>query len=110
MSQHRHTQARVSNKGRVDNFNPGDALELLHTELVEIEAFAHAAGEAVTLLPSTSSAKLRRVFARLYTLVTRTANEASAALTLSENLVSSLSAYTAVATAEHEIEGSARQM
>jgi hypothetical protein len=83
---------------------------LLHTELVEIEAFAHAAGEAVTLLPSTSSARQRRVFARLYTLVTRTANEASAALALSENLVSSLSMHTVASRTEHEIEGGVPQM
>jgi hypothetical protein len=95
MRYHRNPQARVSNKAHADNFDPGDALELLYGELVEVEALARAAGEAVTLLPSTASAKLRRIFARLHVLVTRTENEASTALTLSENLVSALSAHTA---------------
>jgi hypothetical protein len=95
MHVHRYPQVRVSNKAHADNFDPGDGLEQLHTELVEVEALARAAGEAVTLLPSASSAKVRRIFARLHVLVSRTANEAGAALSLSEKLVSSLSAYMA---------------
>ena len=90
------------------NFSAGDALEKLYTELVEVEALAQAAGEAVTQLPSTSSRATRRSFARLYALVTRTANEASAALTLGENLVSALSADMAAQRARLELERSAR--
>jgi hypothetical protein len=107
MQTHRYPQVRVSNKAHADNFDPGDGLEQLHTELVEVEALARAAGEAVTLLPSASSAKVRRIFARLHVLVTRTAHEAGAALTLSEKLVSSLSVYMAMA-AEDEHERSPR--
>jgi hypothetical protein len=119
MKQHRNPRPRVANPAAPDNqaqgakrpaghaadgdlrrsgvtqpaesFSPGDALELLYTELVEVEAFAHAAGEAVTLLPSASSAKIRRRFARLYSLVTKTADQATATLTLGENLVAQLS-------------------
>lgn len=76
-------------------FHPGDALELLYTELIEVEALAHAAGEAVTLLPSASSPKARRRFARLYSLVTKTADQATATLTLGESLVSRLSGHLA---------------
>jgi hypothetical protein len=50
------------------NFSPAAALESLHTEIVEIEAFAHAAGEAVTFLPHASNPEDRRTFARIYTL------------------------------------------
>jgi hypothetical protein len=95
MSTHRNPRSRVSNKPHADNFNPGDAIERLYVELVEVEALARAAGEAVTELPSASSARLRRIFARLYTLVTKTAIQASAALTLSESMVSRLSAHMA---------------
>lgn len=119
MKQHRNPQPRVANPAAADNkaqgakrpaghaadgdlrrsgvpglaesFSPGDALERLYTELVEVEALAYAAGEAVTLLPSVSSAKVRRRFARLYSLVTKTADQATATLTLGETLVAQLS-------------------
>ena len=75
---------------------------------MDVEALAHAAGEAVTLLPSTSSGKQRRTFARLYALVTKTASEAIAALTLSEELVSRLSAHMAARQTRLELVDSAR--
>jgi hypothetical protein len=102
MKEHRNPRSRVSNRVPADNFNPGDALELLYSELVEVEALAHAAGEAVARLPSTSSAKLRRIFARLYALVGRTAEQADAALTISEQLVAALSAQMAARRATQE--------
>jgi hypothetical protein len=95
MKQHRNPRSSVPNPLAPDNFNPGDALELLYTELIEVEALAHAAGEAVTLLPSASSAKVRRRFARLYSLVTKTADQATATLSLGDNLVTRLSAHMA---------------
>jgi hypothetical protein len=95
MKAHRNPRPSVPKPPAPDNFNPGDALELLYTELIEVEALAHAAGEAVTLLPSTSSVQVRRRFARLYSLVTRTADQAAATLTLGENLVTLLSGYMA---------------
>jgi hypothetical protein len=108
MSIHRNPRPNVSNNATPDNFNPGDALERLHSELVEVEALAHAAGEVVTLLPSSASAETRRTFARLYALVTRTADEAGAVLTLSEQLVSALSAHMAARRATHELVRSPR--
>lgn len=95
MKAHRNPHPSVPNPPAPDNFNPGDAVELLYTELVEVEALAHAAGEAVTLLPSASSAKVRRRFARLYSLVTKTAGQATATLTLGEHLVTLLSGHMA---------------
>lgn len=42
--------------GRPGNdFDAAEALEAYHTEIVDIEAFAHAAGEAITHLPHTST-------------------------------------------------------
>jgi hypothetical protein len=107
MKKHRNPQASLSNKPTPDNFSPADALERLYSELVEVEALAHAAGEAVTLLPS-ASGKHRRTFSRLYTLVSRTADEANAALTLSESLVSALTAYMAAQRATHALELASR--
>jgi hypothetical protein len=93
MRQHRRTAKTVPNDPRPDNFNPGDALESLHTEIVELEAFAHAAGEAVTRLPHTSDPNQRRNFTRLYALVSKVATDAAAAATHGDQLVAALSAY-----------------
>jgi len=108
MKAHRNPRPKVSNPATSGNFSAADALERLYTELVEVEALAQAAGEAVTQLPSTSSRATRRNFARLYALVNRTASEASAALTLGENLVSELSAHMAVRRETLELERSGR--
>ena len=93
MSDHRHPQRTVSNKPDPDNFDPADALEALHTELVQLEAFAHAAGEAVTRLPHVSSPTQRRDFARIYALVSRVATDATAAATHGDKLIAALSAH-----------------
>ena len=108
MKAHRKPRPKVSNSATPSNatpsnFSSGDALERLYNELIDVEALAHAAGEAVTEL-SSSSSRQRRAFARLYALVTRTANEATAALTLGENLVAALSAHMAAQRAVLELE------
>jgi hypothetical protein len=107
MSKHRNPRSKLANNAPPGNFNPGDALERLYSELVDVEAFAHAASEAVALLPSTSSAKLRRMFARLYALVSKTADQANIALTLSEQLVAELSADMAARRAANELDNTA---
>ena len=107
MKAHRNPRPKVSKTAVPSNFNPGDALERLYNELVDVEALAHAAGEAVTELSSTSP-RLRRSVARLYALVTRTANEAGAALALGENLVSALSAHMAAQRATLALEHTSR--
>jgi hypothetical protein len=42
---------------------------------VQIEAFAHAAGQAITQCPLPAEPTQRRAFARIYPLVTRVAND-----------------------------------
>lgn len=75
------------------SFSAADALEAYHTEIVDIEAFAHAAGEAVTRLPHTSNPELRRVFARVYTLVSKVAADLNAAVRHGDKLIAELSAH-----------------
>ena len=75
------------------SFNAATALEALHTEIVDIEAFAHAAGEAVIRLPHTSNPELRRVFARIYTLVSKVAADVHAAVRHGDKLIAELSAH-----------------
>jgi hypothetical protein len=92
MSKHRRTHTRVSNNADLDNFNPADALESLRADMMGVEALAHAAGEAVVHLPFPSNAEQRRAFARIYTLVTKAAAEASTALSHGDALISALTA------------------
>ena len=75
------------------SFDAAAALEALHTEIVDIEAFAHAAGEAVIRLPHTSNPELRRVFARIYTLVSKVAADVHAAARHGDKLIAELSAH-----------------
>ena len=91
MRNRRNPQDRVPNNPQPDNVNPADALEALHTEIVEIEAFAHAAGEAVTRLPHGSSPEDRRTFARLYALVSRIAKDLGTAVAHGDELIAGLS-------------------
>ncbi len=49
-------------------------------DLVEVEALAITADEAVTALPPVPRSKYKRTMARLYTLIGKTAGRASAAL------------------------------
>lgn len=104
MRKHRHPQDSVANTAHVDNFNPADALERLYAEMIQVEAFAHAAGEAFVELPCPSSRSGRRAFARIYTLVTRTAAEASTALARGEALVAALSAHMEARRARRELD------
>jgi hypothetical protein len=77
-----------------------EALEALHTEIVEIEAFAHAAGEAVTGLPHTTNPDLRRTFARIYTLVSKVAGDVHACVRLGDNLIATIAAHADNRTGE----------
>ena len=87
---HRHPRDSVPNDPPHYNFSPAAALESLHTEIVEIEAFAHAAGEAVTFLPHASNPEDRRTFARIYTLVTRIANDLDIVVAHGDELIAAL--------------------
>jgi hypothetical protein len=93
MNKHRSTVARVANHPQLDNFDPGDARESLHTRIVEIEAIAHAAGGAVIHLPAAASPAQRRTFSRIYTLVSRVATDVSNAVVHGDALVAALAAH-----------------
>lgn len=71
-------------------FNPGDAIESLRAEIVQIEAFAHAASEAVTRLPYPSARAARRAYDRVYALVMKVADDASTAANRGDELVAAL--------------------
>ena len=108
MGKHRNPQARLSKQARPDNFDPGLAIERLYRELVEVEALAIAADEAVTMLPPNPSAKRKRILARLCTLVTKTASQASEALEKSEDMMARLSAHMAARAAKRPRQPRAR--
>jgi len=63
MQDHRNPQDSVPNDPPRDNFNPAEALEALHTEIVDIEAFAHAQS-ALACAPTKNS--FGRLFAELF--------------------------------------------
>jgi hypothetical protein len=92
---HRNPQARLSKQPSPDNFDPGLLISLLYEELVEVEALAITADEAVTQLPPRPSGKYGRTMARLYTLVGKTSGRATAALERGEELVALHAAHLA---------------
>ena len=100
MNKHRNPPARLSKQAPPDNFNPGLAIESLYRELVEVEALAIAADEAVTMLPPNPSGKHKRILARLFTLVSKTADQASEALEKSEDMLAKLAAHMAARAAK----------
>jgi hypothetical protein len=93
MPKPRHRRDRATSSLPAPSFDAAAALEALHTEIVDIEAFAHAAGEAVIRLPHTSNPELRRVFARIYTLVSKVAADVNAAARHGDKLIAALSAH-----------------
>lgn len=93
MPKHRRTRLRVPNNAELDNFDPADALESLHTEIVQIEAVAHAAGEAVTRLPHASDPGQRRAFARIYALVSKLAEDIGTAVIHGDEMIAALAVH-----------------
>ena len=90
---------RPDNEPRPDHhepFSPAAALESLHTEMVQLDAFAHLAGEVVTRLSPPKNRTERRNFVRLYAIVTKVAHDAIAAVRHGDALISVLSAHQAV--------------
>src|SRR4051812_27751866 len=83
MTKHRSPRNRVSkhvpphNTGDTespstpDTFSPGEAQQSLYLQVVDLEALANAANEAVVQLPFPSDREARRPFSRVYTLVTK---------------------------------------
>ena len=56
-----------------DNFILGLRIRCIYDALVELEALAITADEAVTMLPAGPTGRYKRTLARLYSLVGRTA-------------------------------------
>jgi len=99
MKNNRSAHPKVTKMPRPDKhdpFSPATALESLHTEMVQLEAFAHLAGEVVTRLSPPTNRTERRNYVRLYALVTKVANDAIAAVHHGDTLIAALSAHLAV--------------
>jgi hypothetical protein len=95
MSKHRNPRARLPKRPSPDNFDPGVLIALLYDDLVEVEALAVTADEAVTNLPVRPRGRHGRTLARLYTLVGKTSGRAQAALERGEELVALHAAHRA---------------
>jgi len=84
---HRNPRPRLSKQPAPDNFDPGILINQLYEDLVEVEALAVTADEAVTQLPPKPRGKYGKTLARLYTLVGKTSGRAQGALERGEELV-----------------------
>ena len=87
MAKHRNPRPKVSKQPSPDNFDTGILIHQLYEDLVEVEALAVTADEAVTELPPRPRGKYGRTLARLYTLVGKTSGRAQGALERGEELV-----------------------
>jgi hypothetical protein len=87
MSKHRNPRPKVSKQPSPDNFDTSLLINQLYEDLVEVEALAVTADEAVTELPPRPRGKYGRILARLYTLVGKTSGRAQGALERGEELV-----------------------
>ena len=87
MAKHRNPRPKVSKQHSPDNFDTGILIHQLYEDLVEVEALAVTADEAVTELPPRPRGKYGRTLARLYTLVGKTSGRAQGALERGEELV-----------------------
>ena len=76
-----------------DTFDPAEALQRLHLEVVQLEAVANATSEAVIQLPYPSDREARRPFERVYALVGLFADGTHAAVNLSGKMMDALAAY-----------------
>lgn len=90
MTEHRHPPSSVSNDVHVNNFECMEALHALRLEVVQLEALTNAASEAVTQLPFPSDREERRIFDRVYALVTKVADETTALVAYGDELVAEL--------------------
>jgi hypothetical protein len=91
MRNHRSTVSTLPKIHPLDNFNPADALESLHGDLVQLEALAHVAAEVIARLAPPAGRDKRRDYRRAYALVTKVAEDAVAAVRHGDALVAALS-------------------
>jgi hypothetical protein len=94
MSTHRKPRPKVPKQPPAHNLDPEIliAISLVYDGLVEVEALAITADEAVTALPPVPRGKYKRTMARLYTLVAKTSGRAQGALERGEELVALIAA------------------
>lgn len=82
------------------DLDTGILINLLYEDLVEVEALAITADEAVTQLPSRPRGRYGRTLSRLYTLVGKTSGRAQGALERGEELVALRAAQLAARVAK----------
>jgi hypothetical protein len=87
MSKHRNPRKKLPKRPAPDNFTIRLRIRRIYDALVELEALAIGADEAVTNLPVTPTGRHKRTIARLYSLVGQTSGRATAVLELGEELV-----------------------
>jgi hypothetical protein len=94
MSKHRNIRSAASSELALrpgELFRPADALESLHSEVVQLEVFAHLAAEVITRL----SPPPGRDYIRLYALVSKVAADAIAVVGHGDALIAALSKHLA---------------
>jgi len=99
-AKHRNPRARLSKRPTPDNFDTSILINHLYEDLVEVEALAVTADEAVTQLPPRPRGKYGRTLARLYTLVGKTSGRARGALEPGKELVALRAAHLAARVAK----------
>ncbi len=87
MPTHRNPRKKLPKRPAPDNFTIGLRIRRIYDALVELEALAIGADEAVTNLPVTPTGRHTRTIARLYSLVGSTSSQATAVLEMGEELV-----------------------
>jgi len=87
MAKHRNPRKKLPKRPAPDNFTLGLRIRRIYEALVELEALAITADEAVNNLPAGPTGRYKRTLARLYSLVGQTAGRATAVLELGEELV-----------------------
>lgn len=94
MVKHRRPRLKVPKQPPTHNLDPAilTTISLVYEDLVEVEALAVTADEAVTNLPPKPRGKYGRTLARLYTLVSKTSGRAQGALERGEELVAQVAA------------------
>src|SRR2546430_15457014 len=92
MTDHRHPPSSVSDDFHVNNFEYMEALHDLRLEVVQLEALTNAASEAVTQLPFPTDREERRIFDRVYALVTKVADETTSLVAYGDELIAGLEA------------------
>lgn len=94
MSRHRRPRPKVPKHPPAHNFDPEilTTISLVYDGLVEVEALAITADEAVTNLPVIPTGKYKRTLKRLYTLVGKTSERAQGVLERGEELTALVAA------------------